>query len=236
MVLAVSPGERIIKSIVLHNTTSEDQNVKVYWEDFKYQPPYEGTKEFLPSGTDPRSAGRWVSFLPSQFTLPAHGQQKITYTFSVPGQLDGGHYGVLFFERDQPVADVSGVKVVTRVGCLFFIEPKDRIKTAAVGNIRAAANGLSGDLTNQGNVVLIPRMTYYVMDEASLVADRGEIKKLYVPPGATAQWQLTLPPDLKAGNYSVVVNTDLEEGEVVVKEIELMRDASGQMTIQNVKD
>ncbi len=236
VVLAVSGGERVNKSIVIHNTSNKSINLKVYWEDFQYQPPYDGLKAFLAAGTSPQSAAQWVTYAPTELTLPPSGQQKIDYTISVPEQIEAGHYGVLFFEDTNPIKDVSGVNIVTRVGSLFFIEPKGKLKKAAIENIQVSGSNLTGDFSNQGNVVLIPRMTYYIMDDAGVVVGRGEVKKLYVPPGATAQWQVTLPENLAAGRYSFVLNSDLEEGEVVVKEIEFVKDASGQLSVQNVKD
>ena len=97
--LDVSGGEHLNGSLLIHNTSSEAVNIKVYWEDFEYKPPYDGSKNFLPAGTAPASASQWVTFSPQTFSIPAFGQQKIDYTVSVPSQIQEGHYGVLFFER-----------------------------------------------------------------------------------------------------------------------------------------
>jgi len=232
--LAVSGGEHSDGSLLIHNTSSQEASVKVYWEDFEYKAPYDGTKNFLPAGTAPASASQWVTFSPQVFTLPAFGQQKVDYTVSVPSQIQEGHYGVLFFERssDALMSD-KGVTLVTRVGCLFFIEPKDKAKKAALQDIALKASGLTASFVNQGNVILIPRTTYYVMQADGLVVMRGESKKLYVPPGAFALLEIPLKKQLKPGKYTLVVNSDLEEGDVVVKEIGLAVNAAGQITIEN---
>ena len=233
VVLAVSGGDRVNKSITVNNTSVEGSDIRVYWEDFQYKAPYEGTKDFLPSGTLPGSAGSWITFSPQTFTLPAFGKQQLVYTINVPAHTEEGHYGVLFFEKSEPGSpDGSGVKVVTRVGCLFFIEPKDKIKKAVVQDFKLAGQSLTGNFINQGNVILIPRTTYYIMDGEGLVTDRGEIKKLYVPPNASAPFEIVLPKGLKTGQYTLVINADLEEGDVIVKETGLVRDASGRMAIE----
>lgn len=235
--LAVSSGERMTKTFAIHNTTSESVPVRVYWEDFDYQPPYDGSKIFLPAGTGKSSASTWINYSPSEFTIPAFGKQTIDYVVSIPSELDGGHYGVMFFERSgDPIRDATGVQVVTRVGSLFFIEPKDAVKKAAVNDIKTFDEKLTGNFLNQCQVVLIPRMTYYIMDQDGLVSDRGEVKKIYVPPGASAGWELPLSKTLGAGRFTLVLNTDLEGGDAVVKEVDLLKDASGNVSIEQIRD
>ncbi len=237
VVVPVAGGERVNNSITIHNNTNAETGVKVYWEDFRYEAPYDGSKTFHPAGTIPGSASHWVNYAPQEFTLPPFGKQKIEYTVSAPADIKGGHYGVLFFERSgEPLKDVrTGVAIVTRTGTLFFIEGKDKDKSAALTDFRVEGGKLSGNFSDRGNVVMIPNMTFYVMDEAGVAIDRGELPKLYIPPGATAPFSLDLPKDLKAGRYSLILNVDLEEGDVIVKEIEFTHSAAGAV-ITAVKD
>ena len=169
--------------------------------------------------------------------MPAFAVQKIDYTVTVPSQIKEGHYGVLFFEKSSdPLNNGEGVTLVTRVGCLFFIEPKVKNKNANLENIGLKANIITASFVNQGNVILIPRTTYYVMQEGGLVLFRGETKKVYVPPGVSASLEVPLKKKLSPGQYTLVVNSDLEDGDVVLKEIGLAVDASGQVTIIKSQD
>lgn len=237
VVLPVSGGERVNKFITIDNTSKEAMDVKVYWEDFQYQAPFDGSKQFLPAGTAPGSASGWVQYMPQEFRIPPFGKQKIDYTVSVPQNVTGGHYGVLFFEKSAgSAADATGVKIVTRIGCLFFIEAKDSVKKASLGDVVLAGNAVTGSLTNSGNVVLIPRTTYYMMDMSGMVVDRGELARLYVPPDGVASWKMTLPQGLAAGKYSLILNADLDEGDIVVKEITLDRNSSGEFVVEKVQD
>jgi hypothetical protein len=234
--LAVSGGEHTTGTLLIHNTSAQPADVKVYWEDFEYKAPYDGTKNFLPAGTAPASASQWVTFSPQVFSMPAFGQQKIDYTVSAPAQVGEGHYGVLFFERSSdPLQNEGGVTLVTRVGCLFFIEPKDKAKKAEV-QVGIKGTSVNATFINQGNVILIPRTTYYITQKDGLVLLRGEGKRLYVPPGASAPLEIAFKKKLNPGVYTLVVNSDLEEGDVVVKEIGLTVDASGEYTIGNSQD
>ncbi|MEI6437821.1 MAG: hypothetical protein WCO69_03610 [Candidatus Omnitrophota bacterium] len=237
MVLSVSGGDRISKTITVDNNSKDEMDIRVYWEDFQYQAPYDGSKKFLPAGTGMGSASGWIQYMPQEFKIPPSGKQKIDYTINVPAQVEGGHYGVLFFEKSTGAAtDVTGVRIVTRIGCLFFIEAKNKAKKAQVGDIAVAGGDLTGTLTNAGDVVLIPRITYYVMDESGMVADRGELGRLYIPPGESAPWKLPLPKELAAGRYSLMVNADLEEGDIAVKDITLQKSSSGEFTVEKVQD
>jgi len=237
VVLAVSGGEHLNGTLIVHNTSSQQADIRVYWEDFEYKPPYDGTKNFLPAGTAPLSASQWVTFLPQTFSIPAFGQQKVDYTVAVPSVIQGGHYGVLFFEKSSnPLNNGEGVTLVTRVGCLFFIEPKNKNKKAVLQNISLKVNSIMASFINQGNVILLPRTTYYIMNGDGLILLRGETKKVYVPPQATAPLEISFKKPLKQGQYTLVVNSDLDEGDVAVKEIILAVDAAGQITIESTQD
>jgi hypothetical protein len=236
--LAVSGGERVYNTLTVYNNSGEAFPVKVYWEDFEYKAPYDGSKVFLPSGTGKQSASQWVTFSPQEFRMDSFGKQIIEYSINIPPDIAGGYYGVLFFERvpENTQSEVTGVKIVTRVGSLFFIEPKDKVKKATVQDIKITSDGLSGGFSNQGNVILIPRITYYVLNTEGMVADRGEAKKMYVPPGAAASWNIAFPSKLRLNQFTFVINFDLQEGDVVVKEVDVTSDGFGNFTIQNVRD
>ena len=236
--LVVSGGEHLNGSLLIHNTSSEPVNVRVYWEDFEYVSPYDGSKKFLPAGTAPASASQWVTFSPQTFSIPVSGQQNVVYTVTAPSSVQGGHYGVLFFEKssNSHLAQGDEVMLVTRVGCLFFIEPSNKNKKVLLQGIKLKAKSITADFINQGNVILIPRTTYYMMQEGGLVLNRGEANKLYVPPGASGTLEFPLKEKLNPGKYTLVVNSDLEEGDVVVKEIGLVMDDAGQLKIENILD
>jgi len=230
----VDAGEHTNGTLLVHNTSSEKVDIKVYWEDFQYKSPYDGSKNFLPAGTAPNSASQWITFSPQEFSMPAFGQQMISYSVTVPSEIKEGHYGVLFFEKSSSgELNHEAVTLITRVGCLFFVEPNNKIKKAALQDIVLKDKSIDASFVNLGNVVLIPHTTFYIMQDAGLVVLRGECKKLYVPPGASGNVVIPLKQALKQGHYTLVVNADLDEGDVVVKEIGLSVDASGQVIVEN---
>ena len=235
--LSVSGGDHPNGTLIIHNTSAQPAIMRIYWEDFEYKSPYDGTKNFVPAGTAPGSPSQWVTFSPAEFTLPAFGRQKVDYTVAVPDQIHEGHYGVLFFERkSDPLTEEKEVAIITRVGCLFFIEPKDKSKKAVLKNAALKDKSVTVQFVNQGNVIMLPRTTYYMMQTDGLVLLRGEANKIYVPAGATAQLEIPIKKALKQGQYTLVVNSDLDEGDAVVQEIGISANEAGQLTIENIKD
>jgi hypothetical protein len=233
VVLEVSGGDRKDGAVFIHNPSREEMNVRVYWEDFEYVAPYDGSKKFGAAGTLNRSAGAWVSYTPQEFKIPALGKQKIDYTITIPPTIEGGYYGVLFFEKvDASSLTTTGVQVVYRTGALFFIEAKDKVKKAEFQGLKIVdSKKFVTEFVNQGDVVLIPRMTYYIMDENALIVDRGDVPATYLPPAGAASIEIDVPLTLYSGTYTFVLNADLDEGDVAVSEVEFVKDAAGSITV-----
>lgn len=236
--LKAKPGETLIENITVYNTTKETLDLKVYWQDFIYLPPYDGKKDFLPLGTTPYSVGDAVTFSPKQLTLPPDGNAKINISIQIPEDArNGGYYGVLFYEKTEPsIAPGTGVKIVTRLGTLFFIETDWRNKSADVKNIKAAGKGLEGSFTNQGNIFLMFKGSFYVLNSEGMVEDRGETNKLYLTPDAEGTFKFDFSDSLAVGKYTAVITFDLKEGTSVVREVDFEKSAGGQMEVIAVRE
>lgn len=226
--LNVKPGEKIIDSMTVYNTKNKPIEVRAYWQDFRYVQPYDGTKEFLPSGSLDYTCHDWVSFNPKRFRLPPFGSIEISYSINVPADAKGGHYGVMFFEAGaEQAGGQAGLSIVTRIGSLFFLETNDKSKASQVTGLKATPDGFAGTFENQGNVILIPAGNFYVMDAEGLIVERGEMAKMYLPPGASKAFEIKLGKDFPKGKATTVVTFDLEDGVSFVKEIDFTKDTSG---------
>lgn len=235
--LSVSPGENIAGKLILHNTSDEDVDMRVYWEDFVYQPPYDGSKEFLPKGTSNYSAAEWVNVTTQTLMFGPFAKRTVSYSINVPQDIRQGHYGVLFFENEAKQFDgAKGLNVVTRVGCLFFIEPKNKVKKVDLKDFQFNDQTLTASFTNLGNVILIPDGTFYVIDQDGMVFDRGEIAKIYLPPDKTAEYPLTLNRDLDPGVYTLVMTITMEDDDVFVKEIDFEKNYPSGFNIIEIRD
>jgi hypothetical protein len=235
--LSVSPGENIAGELKLHNTSNQTIEMRVYWEDFIYTPPYDGSKEFLTKGTTDHSIADWVNVSNETLTFAPFASRSVPYMINVAGDIRQGHQGVLFFEQEEIKAQGSkGLNVLTRVGCLFFIEPKSKVKKAEIKNFRFFDNELTAEFTNQGNVILIPDGTYYVINDDGMVYDRGQMKKIYLPPDKTADYPIVFNQDLDPGTYTLVMTVDLDEGDVLVKEIDFKKIYPSGFNIIEIRD
>lgn len=235
--LSVAPGENIAGKLVLHNTSDGDVNMRVYWEDFAYQPPYDGSKEFLPKGTSANSAADWVNITTQTLMFGPFAKRTISYTVNVPDDIREGHYGVLFFENEAIQMDgTKGVNIVTRVGCLFFIEPERSVRKVELKGFQFTGSGLTASFTNLGNVIVIPDGTFYVIDQDGNVFDRGEIPKIYLPPDKTTDYSLVLNRDLDPGAYTLVMTVALEDDNVFVREIDFEKSYPSGFNIIEIRD
>ncbi len=237
VVLSISPQEKISNTITVHNTSAEPMTVRAYWEDFKYQPPFDGKKVFLPAGTTENSMTRWVQFSPQEFSLAPFTKKKVSYTISVPKEVQGGYYGVFFFEQSSgKTKEATGVTLVTRVGSLFFLEAKEHIKSGQISDLEFKDHQLTGSFLNKGNVTITPRGVFYFMDKEGLVIDRGEIQQFYLPSGQSTVFMANLSQKLSEGTYNLVLTFDLMDGAYLVKEVDFSLSKSGEFQILNQRD
>ena len=228
----VRPGTTIADTMVVHNRSSEPVAVKIYWQDFNYVSPYNGTKEFLPPGTSPYSMNGWVTFSPQQMVIPAQSKKEVDYTIKVPADAVGGHYGVLFFEQGAVKAmNATGVNIVTRLGALFFIDSTNRSKKLDSSDLKEADGTFSGSMRNEGNVYLFPKGQYYVMNSEGLVLDRGKLDKIYLPPKAEASYSFK-PKKMDPGHYTLVLTFDLDEGDSLTREADFVTQTDGRIEIR----
>ncbi len=235
----VRPGETVVGTLRVHNTSrSRMLRLRAYWQDFEYVPPYDGTKTFLPAGSTRTSCADWVGFAPETFDLEPGGVQEVRYTIRVPQDVRGGHYGVLFFEAGgSGGAGELGMSIVARVGTLFFLETVGKHKTADLREIAASGKEVTAVFVNTGDVILLPRGLYYVMDAQGRVLGRGKIPRRYLPPGAETPVSipLELDKDRPAGILTIVATFDLEEGVALVREIDVRRTPEGDIVVVDVR-
>lgn len=241
--LVIPPGGSQSGVVNVENPASEDKEVRVYLEDWYYVAGGDGSKEFKPAGTLPLSSASWITVAPTQFNLPAGSAMPVHYTVSVPQDVSGGHYAVMFFEsliaRALPETGV-GVNVAVRVGALFYIEPKGTIeRRLRLQELSLTRKGPSIDfkavLHNTGNVDISATGVFNIIDAQGIVYGRGEIGEVYTLPGDSAQISGSAGAQLRAGAYDLVITLKLGEEAVEVVEADLRVDSYGNIisTLKN---
>ena len=85
------------------------------------------------------------------------------------------------------------------------------------------ADHLTGKIHNSGNVVLLAKGVYYIMDQAGVALDRGELEGLYLAPSAEGEFKIKLNKDLPVGDYTLVLTFDLEDDVSRVVEVDFSK-------------
>ncbi|MCK5215763.1 MAG: hypothetical protein KAR05_10475 [Candidatus Omnitrophica bacterium] len=234
----IEPGTTVFDTISVHNTSKKKLDVKVYWQDFEYVAPYyDGAKEFLPPGTSSRSLAGWVTIKPTSFSLPPQASREVAYSIKVPKYIKGGYNGIMFFELDAQKPDERlGVSIVTRIGSLFFLDSIDRDKTVKLEKFKIEDGSLAGAFINAGDIIMIPDVTYFILNREGMVEDRGGLRKFYLPPEKKAEFQLSLNKELKPGKYSIILTFDLGDGDSLVREIDILKMPQGAIKLLTVRE
>lgn len=237
--LKIEPGEVINGTITVENPTSEITEVKVYVEDFLYVSPYDGSKEFFAPGTIGYSCAKWINFSPQKIILPPFAKRRVNYTIKVPLQVRGGYYAVMFFETSLGgEEEKEGVNVVIRgrIGTLFFLETKDSRKEAEIEDIKVEKDTIKGKFSNKGNVAIIAKGNFYIMDTRGMVVDRGRLREFYLFPEDKGEFCLKIGENIPPGRYTIVCSFDLGEGDILVRELDILKESLGPVRILSIRE
>jgi len=220
--LTIAAGQTKYGDIVIENPSSEPKPMRIYLEDWYYTQGGDGSKEFAPLGTMTRSCSSWISFSPSEFTLPAFGKQRVNYTIKVPEDSSGGYFSAMFFENSagsfstQAQAVGAEVNLIVRIASLFYIEVQNTVKRSAdISNLSvkkdSSNNSLSIglDLYNSGNVDITTNTTYNLMSSTGRVYARGSLSDSYTFPKDKAKLTAVWKDSIPKGIYDLVFTIDL---------------------------
>ncbi len=230
--LELTPGESVTGEITVENPTDQVTAIRVYLEDFAYLPGPSGEKNFFAAGTGPYSASNWLTFTPTDISLPAYGKASVRYSARLPEEASGGYYSVIFFETiigQVPDKDGVAIDVAGRIGALFLIEAKNSQRRDGVIesiDIRPSQGNKPLEIEtayrNTGNVHTPLTGNFVLMDAEGGIAARGELAPLYSMPGTTArgvtQWVGRVPK----GSYTALLTYSLGKGKSLVEEKSLV--------------
>lgn len=216
--------------IGLQNPTDEEMAVRIYFEDFAYVAPYDGTKKFYPHNSLDGSAARIVDFSPKELTLAPMENRNINYTINTPKDFDSLYHGVLFFEISLGGSfDNTGkaVELLSRTGSLFFIQPGVEKERMAIENVRFEEKAIKADIKNTSKRFLNTKADYYILDELGTPIARDSTEVKYLLPGDSYELGIAVPEDISDGNYFMILTYNLKDSDVFVTEIDFSVSSSG---------
>jgi len=246
--LSVPQGGHQSGEIDVENFGALPVNVRVYLEDWTFSDQV-GGKTFFPKGTQESSCALWMTFYPADVELEPGATQKVRYTVAVPEKAEGGYFCVMFFETGGGTVEkvdesgsVVAVKVLNRLGALFYVEPQGTVDRAGeVTRLEAGHNRndfvLDVGFKNTGNTDINTLGTFNVFDAQGYVFARGEFETVYtLPQGQATLHAVASSVDLKPGSYDLLVTLEYEQGGALTQEASFTVDPNGTLSPLTIKD
>ncbi len=219
-VFSVKPGETVTHKVSVDNIGTTPIRVKASFEDFVYVKPFDGLKELKPLGSTKRSCGKWMIVNPAEFELGPGATQTVNCEIKVPADAKGGYNAVLFFEKLSDAVSQEGMGLTLRMGVPFFVQTINKTHNIALEDLSFTSKNVRGQLHNAGDTFIISEPSFYVMDAAGIVVDRGKIKKVYMPEQTWVPLLIKFSKEISKGKYNLVVSFDLEGEPALIKESE----------------
>ncbi|MBI2298715.1 MAG: hypothetical protein HYU66_07155 [Armatimonadetes bacterium] len=232
----VRPGARTEGRIVLRNTGSETQQVRVFQTDYRFT--CDGRNDYGEPGSTPRSNARWLALTPSQLTVPAGATESAYYTLHVPDDptLTGTYWSIVMVEPipgqalEPPRPDEGkaklGLQSVVRYGIQIVTHIADtgtralRFVDRQLVATQAGQRILQMDAESTGERWLVPLLWAELYDAQGALVGRFEGGKYRIYPGCSVRYRVDLtgvPP----GHYKALVVADNGDDHVFGAQYEL---------------
>lgn len=119
--LTGSPGTTQDFSINVQNSGREDQNLKIYFNDYYISP--ENTFVYKEPGHYSYSCAKWLKSQENKIEVPTGATAKANFDLTVPKKAEpGGHYAVIFFEKIPKESEgQTAAQAVPRVGVVMLV-------------------------------------------------------------------------------------------------------------------
>lgn len=231
----MKPNEKIDGSIVVRNTGTESQEVKVLQTDYLFYA--DGRNDYGIPGSHPRSNAKWITFTPQQFTVPAQGIITVNYTIQAPNdaKLTGTYWSMFMVEPlasaslEPPTSEKEKIKVGVRTVLRYGIQIITDCSDNAVCSIKFTGQQLQKlegkttlivDVENNGEQYLTPTLWTELFDEQGTSLGRFDGGHLRIYPTCSGRFRVDLSR-ISAGTYSALVVADNGDDHVFGAQLKL---------------
>ena len=217
-------GEQYQGTIVLGNNKLEPKEVKLYQTDYLFF--CDGRTQYGEPGKLRRSNADWVTFSPSQLTVPPEGQAVVNYTIEVPEHksLVGTYWSILMVEpitEESPESALRpeggeagvGIRQVVRQAIQFVTHigdtgsPKPRFVGTKLLAKQDGGQILQVDLENEGDRWMKPQVWAELFNEEGRSIGKFESGTKRIYPGTSVRYQIDLSA-VPQGEYKALVVGD----------------------------
>ena len=188
-------------------------------EDWTVMP--DGEVKFLPSGSLARSAAKWITYNPPEFTLSADTRQIIRFTISVPKDTPpGDYYFACYIEsRTPPPPPKHGERQIYigfRYYSIVYVMVPGLTTDASLKALEAkVVNGFPvviPQMENKGNSHARPKHAIEIRGADGKIMFSSAMSDALVVLG-NQSWQKPFPIDveLPAGKYKLAYTVDFQD-------------------------
>jgi P pilus assembly chaperone PapD len=225
--IQVAAGETKNGTFDIYNRSDKEVYIKVNLKDWIID-KRTSKREFLKSGTNPKTLNDWVIIEPEGFLLGADKHQTVRYTVKVPKDAKGGYWGLACFTT-KPLEKKGGVVAAGEVVSFLGLEVVNTIeKKIEIRSIKAYndAQGmkLKVEVKNIGNTPIFmpaPEGKYEIKNGKNETVTKGELNGQMILPEEIIDYETTDPVKLDKGEYTAVVFFDYGAAKMIGKKATL---------------
>ncbi|MDD2732001.1 MAG: hypothetical protein PHI53_02280 [Candidatus Pacebacteria bacterium] len=226
--LLMEPGETAVKEIYVTNRIGKTMDFKIEIEDFKGSRDIENTVVLLGDKKGPYSLKDYIHPEIDSFTLDYGQRLTFKVEISVPQDAQpGGLYGAVIISTD-PKPDESdkgaaGVKIISRLGSLFFVRVKgDAEEVGVLKGFSANKNfyekgpiSLQVLFENNGSVYLAPYGIIEIRNILGKKIDEIVLDPWFSMPDSLRSRIVEWKRDLLFGRYTATVRVNRGYGDII---------------------
>lgn len=233
----VRPGETYEGTIQVRNETSQSQDARVYVRDYLFT--FTGTNTYGEPGSHARSNARWITFTPSNLSLPPQAMATVNYRVTVPKDtsLNGTYWCMLMVEgigatptptseKKDPQEREMGLTQTIRYGIQIadhiFGTGNRSVKVLQSQLVSGADSSriLQSDLENDGQIGIRPDVYAEVYNTQGTLMGKFPGQRFRMYPGTSVRQRIDLS-SLPRGSYKVLVIIDAGGDEAFAAEYSL---------------
>lgn len=215
-----APGDHYAGSIIISNAGAAPQTVRLYKTDYRFQA--DGTSNFDPAGTDPRSNAAWITPQLSQVVVPANSKVTVPYAVEVPAgdSLVGSYWSTLMVEGESTPPSAGSGQPEMKIGAVmrYAVQVATHIDNtgtrsvaftdAGISKSEAGAAALDVNVHDDGQRSYRPTLWVEIYDAQGALKAKARQTRGLLYPGTSLHQHFDLG-DLPAGAYKAVVFADV---------------------------
>jgi hypothetical protein len=215
-----APGDRYSGTIVISNAGDAPQTVRIYKTDYRFQA--DGTSNFDPAGTDPRSNAAWITPQLSQVVVPANSKVSVPYAVEVPAgdSLVGSYWSTLMVEGQSAPPAAGDSQPEMKIGAImrYAVQVATHIDNTGTRSVAFTDAGISktetGDAALDVNVhdngqrAYRPTLWVEIYDAQGALKAKAKQSRGLLYPGTSLHQHFDLGA-LPPGTYKAVVFADV---------------------------